>query len=59
MAPRRLIRPGGTRGIKHLQTPVCPYKGRFQFLLRWQWEIGLHAGTAENITRWLKNGRAA
>lgn len=54
MAPRRLVRPGGTRGIKVLVEPTNPYTGRWQFFERIAYDFGVHDGTMKQLSTWLQ-----
>lgn len=53
MAKQPLVRPGGTRGIKHLRAPLNPYSGpfckRWRPLLALAWDQGLIEGMTERL----------
>lgn len=46
MAKPRIVRPGGTRGIKMIITPECPLTG---FLARLWWHSGWYDGTISKL----------
>lgn len=49
MAESRIQRPGGTRGIKMIVQPDCPFPGR-RFVSAALWHAGYHAGMMKKIT---------
>lgn len=53
MSERRMVRPGGTRGIKVLVEAENPYKHWSQFLLNHAWFCGWHAGSMKRTNDWL------
>lgn len=49
-APRRLVRPGGTRGIKVLAEPINPYTEWWQFFERLAYDLGVRDGTMKRLS---------
>lgn len=48
-AESRIQRPGGTRGIKVIVQPECPFPAR-RFVSATLWHAGYHAGMMQKLT---------